>query len=441
MLTQLALKNMLPRTLFGRSLLIIVMPLIILQVVSTWIFYDRHWDTITRRLSTAIAGDIALTLELLEQSPGVEARTAILDLARRNFQFAITIQPGEIIPRTAVNGNSQIDHFLSRALGEMVRRPFQIDSTEYRERVIVDVQLRDAVMTIVVPGKRLFSTTTYIFIMWMVGTSLVLFAVASIFMRNQVRPIRRLATAADAFGKGRDSAEIEFRPEGAAEVRQAAAAFNLMRTRLRRQIRQRTDMLSGVSHDLRTPITRLKLQLAMLPESPEVHDLKNDIAEMERMIEGYLTFARGEGDEAGTETDLGLLVEDTVAGSRRNGAIIDLHIEGKLVAWLRPVAIKRVIGNLLANAERFGSHIWVRAGRRGDAIEITVDDDGPGIPKTHREDVFRPFYRLEESRNPTTGGTGLGLAIARDLVRGHGGDIVLEDSPHGGLRARLRLPV
>ena len=441
MLFQLALKNMLPRSLFGRSLLIIVMPLIILQLVSTWIFYDRHWDTITRRLSTAIAGDIGQTLELMQRSTGEDSRDAIFDMAARNFQLQITIREGEVIPPTDRSGNARIDYFLSRALSGRVQRPFRIDSSDFKERVIVDLQLKDAVMTIVVPGKRLFSTTTYIFLMWMVGTSLVVFAVASIFMRNQVRPIRRLAAAADAFGKGRDTAAVDFKPEGALEVRQAAAAFNLMRARLRRQFRQRTDMLSGVSHDLRTPITRMKLQLAMLPDSPEVSDLKHDISEMERMIEGYLTFARGEGNEGGSEVDLGQLVEDAVADWRRNGATIDLHVEGSLRAWLRADSIKRAINNLIANAQRYGSHIWVRAGRRGDAIEVTVDDNGPGIPETQREEVFRPFYRLEESRNPTTGGTGLGLAVARDLVRGHGGDILLEDSPHGGLRARLRLPV
>lgn len=440
MLFQLALKNMLPKTLFGRSLLIIVMPLIILQLVSTWIFYDRHWDTITRRLSTAIAGDISLTLELMQRSPGSEARAAIFDMARRNLQLEITLDEGAIIGEQGASGNAQIDYFLARSLTGL-QRPFRIDSTDFTDRVVIDIQLKDGVMTVVVPGKRLFSTTTYIFLMWMVGTSLVVFAVASIFMRNQVRPIRRLAAAADAFGKGRDAAEVDFKPEGALEVRQAASAFNLMRTRLRRQIRQRTDMLSGVSHDLRTPITRMKLQLAMLPDSSAAGELTGDIAEMERMIEGYLTFARGEGGEDGADTDLALLIEDTVAGWRRNGAVIDLHIEGALSAWVKPDSIKRVVNNLIANAQRYGSHIWVRAGKRSDAIEITVDDDGPGIPETHREEVFRPFYRLDESRNPDTGGTGLGLAIARDLVRGHGGDISLGDSPHGGLRARIRLPV
>ncbi len=440
MLLNLIKNSIVPRSLFGRSLLIIVMPLILLQVVSTWIFYDRHWDTITRRLSNSIAGDIAQVIELMRQSPSQESRAVIFGMAERNFGLTISLREGAILPTDNSANNARIDFFLSQALTGRIRRPHQIDSSSYRERVVVDIQLQDSVMTVVVPGKRLFSTTTYIFIMWMVGTSLVLFAVASIFMRNQVRPISRLAHAADQFGKGRDL-DMSFKPEGAQEVRQAAAAFNVMRERLRRQIRQRTDMLSGVSHDLRTPITRMKLQLAMLPDSAAVAELKDDVAEMERMIEGYLTFARGEDNEAGKHVDVGLIVEDIVAAWRRNGVKIDCHVEGTLEAWLRPDAIRRSLDNLLVNARRYGENIWVRAGRRGDAIDITVDDDGPGIPKAHREDVFRPFYRLDESRNPDTGGTGLGLAIARDLIRSHGGDITLDDSPHGGLRARIRLPL
>jgi len=440
MLLNLIKKSIVPRSLFGRSLLIIVMPLILLQIVSAWIFYDRHWDTITRRLSSSIAGDIAQVVELMRQSPGQESRDAIFDMARRNFGLVISLREGAILPMHGKSSNARIDTFLSQAITGLIHRPHEIDSSSYRERVIVDIQLQDSVLTVVVPGKRLFSATTYIFLMWMVGTSLVLFAVASIFMRNQVRPISRLAHAADQFGKGREM-EADFKPEGAQEVRQAAAAFNVMRKRLRRQIRQRTDMLSGVSHDLRTPITRMKLQLAMLPERDAVAELKADIAEMERMIEGYLTFARGEGDEAGKRVDLGEIIEDVVSAWRRNDVAIDCHVEGTLEAWLRPDAIRRALNNLLGNARRYGKNVWVRAGRRGEAIDITVDDDGPGIPEAHREDVFRPFYRLDESRNPDTGGTGLGLAIARDTVRGHGGDITLEDSPHGGLRARITLPL
>jgi len=434
------LKRILPQTLFGRSLLIIVSPLILLQIISTHIFYDRHWDTITRRLSNAIVGDIAMVMDQMrvEQSPA--QRRILFKDAYRFFGLEIAIEPGVILPNTQTLSNARIDRFLTAALRQRIRRPFQIDTSSFKERVLIDIQLADSVMKVVAPGDRLFSSTTYIFIMWMVGSSLILFAVASIFMRNQIRPIRRLAQAVDGFGKGR-AVEEDFRSGGALEVRQAAAAFNLMRERIHRQIRQRTDMLSGVSHDLRTPLTRMKLQLAMLGGEPEIDELKADVAEMEKMIEGYLTFARGEGDEPACQTDLSDLVEDVVSRWKRNGAAIDAHVEGRLQAWIRPDAVRRCLDNLIANANRHGAHIWLRAGKRGDVTEIVIDDDGPGIPEAAREDVFRPFHRLDESRNPETGGTGLGLAIARDIARAHGGDIVLDASPHGGLRARVRLPL
>ena len=436
----LLVKRILPRTLFGRSLLIIVSPLILLQVISTHIFYDRHWDTITRRLSSSIAGDISMVLNMLRENSGPENRTAIFNRARDTFGFIITIEPGVILPNKTTPANERIDHFLTIALEERIGRRFQIDTSAFKERVIIDVQLPEAVLRVVAPGDRLFSSTTYIFIMWMVGSSLILFAVASIFMRNQIRPIRRLALAVDSFGKGR-LVDEDFRSSGALEVRQAASAFNLMRERIYRQIRQRTDMLSGVSHDLRTPLTRMKLQLAMLGRSPEIDELKADVAEMEKMIEGYLTFARGEGDEEAAETDLSIVVDEVVTQWKRNGAAIDAHVEGRLEAWCRPNAVKRCLDNLIANANRYGTHIWIRAGKRGDVTEIAVDDDGPGIEEDAREAVFRPFFRLDHSRNPETGGTGLGLAIARDIARAHGGDIVMETSPHGGLRALVRLPL
>jgi two-component system osmolarity sensor histidine kinase EnvZ len=281
--------------------------------------------------------------------------------------------------------------------------------------------------------------TTLIVVLWMIGTSAVLFVVAMMFMRNQVRPIRRLAQAAESFGKGREVPN--FRPGGATEVRQAAAAFIEMRDRIKRQIAQRTDMLSGVSHDLRTPLTRMKLQLAMLGDSTEIAELKADIAEMERMIEGYLAFVRGEGHEAPKETDLAPLLGEIVDGARREGAVIELETEGDLRVAVRPHALKRCITNLVTNATRYGKRVAIHAVRQAESIEIAVVDDGPGIPASRREDVFRPFVRLESSRNQATGGIGLGLTIARDIVRGHGGDIVLQEAPGGGVKASVRLPL
>lgn len=436
------IKKVLPRTLYGRSLIIIVAPLILLQIVSAWIFYDRHWDTITWRLSANIAGSIKGVMEQMRRYP--DDRAFVFRNAFETMELTFSYAPGAILPNEPpARGTILLDRILSNALDVYVQRPHRIDTGNFTERVLIDVQLADGVLSVGVPGSRLFSSSTYIFLMWMVGTSLILFAIASIFMRNQIRPIRRLARAADRFGKGREpESEIEdYKPEGASEVRQAAAAFNLMRRRILRQIRQRTDMLSGVSHDLRTPLTRMKLQLAMLGDSPEAKDLKADVAQMERMIDGYLDFARGEGGEPPAEGDLGALVDDVAADFRRAGAAVDCHVEGRIALAYKPNAMRRLIANLIANAVKHAAHVWVRAGRRGEAVELLIDDDGPGIPEAERDRVFRPFYRLDRSRNPGTGGTGLGLAIARDIARVHGGDITLEDAPYGGLRARVRIPV
>ncbi|HYH38595.1 MAG TPA: ATP-binding protein [Azospirillum sp.] len=433
------LKRFLPRTLFARTLLIIVTPVILAQAVATWIFYDRHWDTMTNRLATAVAGDIAMVAELLERDPSPDNRQRVIAMAARSSDLIVTVEPGHTLaePRRQLRG--LLERTLSQALNERVHRPFTINTEVAREWYEIRVQLPDSVLSVMSPERRLFSPTTYIFILWMVGSALVLFAIAIVFMRNQIRPIRRLAIAADSFGKGRDVPN--FKPEGASEVRQAASAFLKMRERIQRQITQRTEMLAGVSHDLRTPLTRMKLALDMLGEGPEVEELMTDVAEMETMIEGYLAFARGEGTEAVQPTDLTRLLNEAVAGARREGADVTLEAAEDLALPLRPNAFRRCLANLLANARRHAGHIWVSAKRRRNLIEIVIDDDGPGIPAKMREDVFKPFYRLETSRNKATGGAGLGLTIARDVVHSHGGDITLSDSPHGGLRVLIRLPV
>jgi two-component system osmolarity sensor histidine kinase EnvZ len=272
----------------------------------------------------------------------------------------------------------------------------------------------------------------------MVGTSLLLLGIATQFTRNQVRAVKRLAVAADAFGKGRPVPD--FKPEGASEVRQAGAAFALMRDRLKSQVDQRTEMLAGVSHDLRTPLTRMKLQLAMM-RGEGIVDLTEDVGDMERMIEGYLAFARGEGTEVSRPADLAALVDEAVLRLRRDGGQIEVDCEGDLTLPLKTQAMSRCLANLIGNAVRYAGKVRVAARRRDDMAEVVVDDDGPGIPAEFRELVFKPFYRIEGSRNPKTGGVGLGLTIARDVARGHGGNILLEESPMKGLRVRLLLPL
>lgn len=432
------LKSLLPKSLLGRSLLIILTPLILLQLVTATVFYDRHWGTITRRLAASVAGDVGVIVAYLRDHPGPAARAWIVAEAHNHMQLDMSFADGEILRNLPAEDSDISLTALADSLKTAITLPFQLSNAD-DDRVAIRVQTADSVLSITTPKKRLSSFTVYLFLVWMVGTSLLLFGVATIFMSNQVRSVRRLAIAAESFGKGRDAPW--FKPEGATEVRQAAQAFLVMRDRIKRQIDQRTEMLAGVSHDLRTPLTRMKLQLAMMPADANAIDLKEDVAEMERMVEGYLAFARGEGREAMRPANLSELVETVVSRFTRNAAPIDLHIERGLTMPLRPHAVERCLSNLIGNAVRYAEHVAVRVGQRADAVEILIDDDGPGIPAAKRDDVFRAFVRLETSRNPETGGVGLGLTIARDVARSHGGDIQLDDSPLGGLRVRMLLPL
>jgi two-component system osmolarity sensor histidine kinase EnvZ len=435
------IKRFLPKTLFGRSLIIIVTPVVLLQIIATIVFYQRHWDTVTRRMTSVLAGEVAAVIKARRVFNGPDDWDRMFALVQTNMDMSVTWEPGGRLPAAPppLSAYSSIDLHLQQSLAQQLEQAFHIDRISDPEKINISVQLEDGVLHFLAGKKRVWSSTTYIFVLWMVGTSLVLLAIAVVFLRNQVRPIRRLASAAEAFGKGRE--ETFLKPEGATEVRSAANAFLRMRERIQRQIKQRTEMLAGVSHDLRTPLTRMKLELAMLGEAEEAEALKADVAEMEHMIEGYLAFARGQDAEPVTETDLSEILCDVVADARRQGSEVGLDTSGDLVMPVRPNAIKRCLTNLVENARRYADHISITAHRRADAVEVLVDDDGPGIPEASRDDVFRAFFRLDESRNPETGGSGLGLTIARDVVRSHGGDIELETAPAGGLRARISLPL
>lgn len=435
------LKSLVPRSLFGRALLIIVTPLILVQLIAGWVFYDRVWETVTRRLSQALAGDIALVVQFLGRYPDEENRAWAFATAEATTGLALRLEPGAILEQTGPEeGFGILEQRLVRALNERVRRPFFLDIWSHPREVHVDIQLSEGVLRVRASLDRVFTSNVYVFVLWMVGSSLILFAIASVFMRNQVRPIRRLAQAAEEFGKGRD--DPEFRVAGAAEVRQAAAAFMVMRERIRRYLAQRTEMLAGISHDLRTPLTRMKLELAMLHDNPSAAGLKSDVADMERMVDSYLAFVRGEGEEQPESVDLDRLIGEIASAKRREGHAVNVQTEGDLVVSLRPQGAKRCFDNLIQNAVRHGTTVEVHAARRHRTIEITIDDNGPGIPPQLREDVFKPFFRLDASRNVATGGVGLGLTIARDFVRSHGGEITLGDSPmNGGLRVRIRLPI
>jgi two-component system osmolarity sensor histidine kinase EnvZ len=432
------IKRFMPRSLLGRTLLIMLVPLVLVQAIALQLFYGNHLGVVSRRLSSAIAGEISYTVELMRQFQSSSDRDWALDMARQQFNLAIRMEPGAILePQKRLNILGPMDDDLAAALTDKFNVPFTMDWTSDPRSVLIRLQLPDGVLDVEAPRKRLAIGTVFLFVGWLVGSALLLFGIAALFMRNQVRAIRRLARSAEAFGMGRDVPQI--RPEGAAEVRQAAAAFNRMQDRIRRFLAQRTEMLAGVSHDLRTPLTRLRLALAMLPRTaelePDVAEMTADVEEMDRMISGYLAFARGEGTEQAEPVNLATILDEVATGARRAGALLDLDVPADLTLKLRADAVRRAVTNLVDNARRHARHVVLAAVAQGRSVLVTVDDDGPGIPADKREAVFRPF------ESGSIGGTGLGLTIARDIVRAHGGEIVLEDSPLGGLRARIRLPV
>ena len=437
-------RRSMPRGLFGRSLIIIVMPVVVLQAVVTYLLFDRQWEAVTTRISRGVAAQIALFVQSYETLGPDRFAGEVVRLQETTFGLVPVVKQGEKLPETESPAFEVLKQVFVRELSTRIGRPVWVDSDSLEDLVDIRIQLDGAVMQVMAERKRVMSTNTHVWVLWMMGTALVLLSVAILFLRNQIRPIVRLADAAEAFGKGRDVPD--FRPSGATEVRRASLAFIDMRERISRFVQQRTDMLAGVSHDLRTPLTRMKLELAMMKDSGSIQALKGDVEEMERMLEEYLAFARGQAGESASETDLGQLLKDVVASAKRKSDAkaakpVELSVKDDLIVELRPNAMRRCVTNLLENALRHGTRSEVSAAMNGSTIEIAVDDDGPGIPPEQREEAFRPFHRLDSGRTLSSGGVGLGLAIARDIARGHGGDISLGDSKLGGLRAVVRLPV
>ena len=435
------LKRWMPRSLFGRSLLIIVLPIALMQAAVTWAFFDAHWETVTDRLADSLAGDVADIAQSYVADPGAAHFALLQQEAERYMDLSVALQPGKTLPTEERRAffAAQVDRPLRRALTERLDRPVWFDTTRYPAYVDIRVQLPGAVLRVLAPRDRAVAAQAGAFVMWLAGATLLLSAVAVLFIRNQVRAIERLAAAAEAFGRG---VEVpNFRPHGAAEVRQAASAFIDMKSRIQRYIDQRTALLASVSHDLRTPLTRLKLELALARPGARVRAMSADVAEMEHMIDEYLAFARGEAGENAEAVPLRPLLAEICEGARRSGAEVTLEADPGLMAVVRPNAVKRALANLVMNAAAHAARLEVQAAlTSAGRVEITVDDDGPGIPPELYEDAFRPFQRLDEARNQNAKGVGLGLAIARDVARGHGGDVVLAQSPLGGLRATVTLP-
>jgi len=435
------LKRLTPRTLFARSLLIVILPTILLQIVATYIFYERHWNNVARRLAQGVSGEIAGIISLTDRFPGEDAQSSILSIARTQMQLTITFEKEGRLSISAGQQGSYgfLERHMARALQQSLPgRAFTLKTNDLLESVIIRVQLPNDILQVIVRDKRLFSSTTYIFVMWMVGISLALLAVAVLFLRNQMRPIKQLSDAAERFGKGQ---EVEdFKSTGAQEIRLASSAFHEMKHRISRQITQRTEMLAGVSHDLRTPLTRMKLQLAMMEEGDAKQNLTGDVDDMRHMVEGYLAFAKGQEAETVESVNIVNLVNEIVDNALRQGTTIAFTAPDPIDTRLRPNSVKRCLTNLVENARRYATEIRIQMSLTEDQILILIDDNGPGIPREMRVDVFKPFRRLDTSRNSETGGSGLGMTIARDVMHSHGGHIRLAESPSGGLRVELFFP-
>lgn len=429
-----------PKRLYARSLIIVIAPMLLLQSVVAFVFMERHWQTVTQRLSTAVVRDISAIIDIIETYPQTEDFDEVRRIAQERLSLIADILPPDPLPAP---GQKPFFSILDQALsGEITRRigkPFWIDTVGASNTIEIRIQLENNVLRVFAPRSQAYASNTHIFLIWMFVTSLVLLTIAVLFLRNQIRPIQKLAEAAESFGKGRPMPE-DFRPRGAEEVRRAGSAFIQMRERIERQIEQRTDMLNGVSHDLRTILTRFKLQLAVGGKGSALEDMNQDISDMQSMLEGYMAFARGEGAEDTDRLDLTELFERLERDAQLRGRTLETNILGPATVTVRPNAFTRLVTNVVSNALRYAKVIQMTAVHAKGSLNMTIDDDGPGISKDKREDVFKPFFRVDEARNQDAGGTGLGLTIARDIARGHGGDITLEESPMGGLRVNIRIP-
>lgn len=436
------LSRRMPKGLYARSLLIIIVPMVILQSVIAFVFMERHWQTVTQRLSETVTADISAIIEVIENYPQDAEFAQITELARDKLGLNITILPPDPFPpATGKPFFSLLDDTLRQEITEQIGRPFWIDTVGNSDLLEIRIRLEkpDNVLRVFVLRNKAYASNSHIFLIWMVGTSLVLLAIAILFLRNQIRPIQQLSEAAESFGKGQLTSKT-IRIRGASEVRQAGLAFLQMRSRIERQIEQRTAMLTGVSHDLRTILTRFKLQLALLSQNNEIEELQADVDDMQQMLQGYIDFAKGDADEVNEAVYIHeMLSRHNLEKDLLNkGYEIDCPTD--LQVQVKPNSFSRLISNVVTNAFRYAGNLYVKVSEGGERITMTFDDDGPGIPEDMREEVFKPFMRLDEARNLNDSGTGLGLSIARDIARNHGGDINLYESPMGGLRVIVVLP-
>ncbi|MEL6169858.1 MAG: ATP-binding protein [Pseudomonadota bacterium] len=433
------LKAYVPRSLIGRTALILLVPIITIQLVVSFVFIQRLYENVTVQMTQSTLLDVRLILTAIETAPNPETADQTASALARSLEIRLEFPAGDP-PRA----DTRIWYDLSgRVVTEVLRREIDaitgVDLATVDNRVTMGVSTGQGIVEMTFSRRRVSASNPHQLLVLMVCVSLIVTVIAFLFLRNQVRPIRRLAEAAEAFGRGR---VLPYRPSGATEVRAAGSRFLDMRARIERHLEQRTLMLSGVSHDLRTPLTRLKLGLTMMTDSDEIEAMERDVKEMEEMIDSFLAFSRDQASEDTVSVDPAALVQDAVEDARRAGGEVELGTAtGSGPVEMRATAVKRALDNLIGNALRYGQQARVSVAVSDRAAVISVEDDGPGIAPSDRDEALKPFARLDRARNQNRGtGVGLGLAIASDVARQHGGALRLGTSKDlGGLKADIVL--
>ena len=427
-------KDFLPKGLYSRSLLIIIIPVVVLQGILTFVFLDRHWQLVTRKLSSAVASEIATFVDV---TPSL-GLNKVIELSKKFYDVEVNYLPNQKIINNLPKPINLVENTLSKELSKTINDNFWVDAHTYEKRVIVQIEKEDGIYEFIIPRRNVYATNSHIFLVWMVISSLLLVSVAVIFMRQQIKPIEKLSKAAQEFGLGKKMEN--FKPSGATEVRRAAEAYLKMQERIERFIEQRTLMLAGVSHDLRTPLTRLKLQLEMLSDDKTNIELLSDVNEMQKMLENYLDFAEDVTREKAIKTDLKQMIKDIINSESIENKIIEFNVKNNKPIFFecRAIAMKRCITNLLNNACSYGDDIRVVLEKKKDTIDISIEDNGPGIDKTDYDKAIKPFIRLDSSRNQNIPGSGLGLSISQDITSNHGGKLIMSRSNLGGLKVQLK---
>lgn len=435
--TPKVLRPYLPKSLYGRALLIILLPIAIMQIVVAYFFFNAHWATVTASLSDSVAADVSVAVQLYKQSPDAAQAERLDDMLRPNMELALALEEGKSLPTTRRKSFfSVLDQTLERSLAQSVTDPFWFDTTRYPNHIDIRVKVDEGVLRFIAARERVFAPTGFVFIFWLVTATILLTLVSLFFIRNLARPITELADAADRFGRGQDIAN--FRPTGASEVRLAGQSFLKMRGRLKRYIDQRTVFLAGVSHDLRTPITRLKLHFAMQDDTEDTRAARADLKDMENMLEGYLDFARGLTGEASSKHSLRDFMDGII--DKTPDPKPSLIMDGTHKAIIKPLALQRALSNLINNAQKYGGTCRITVTQSKHETTFDVEDNGPGIPEDSIKEALKPFSRLDPARNQNIEGVGLGLAITRDIIQSQGGVLRLGQSEMGGLKASIMLP-